>query len=167
MPCWEWSIKRGSESRAAAPKGWCPVGHRGEFPYVLRRQISGLKVGIWPNFSKSVSVDFFLCFSPKGEYMTIFLPLWRIFSPKKIIFPYYLLWILWRKIREFVSATKLTFHQFPYWQNSAPGVKNHSLTTLDNYLFRKAKLRAMRWQIYDILPFYMPSFHHKIVLFFG
>ena len=106
-------------------------------------------VGIWPNFSKLVSVDFFLCFSPKGEYMTIFSPLWRIFSPKKIIFNYHLLWILWRKIREFFSATKLMFYRFPYWQNSAPGVKNHSLTTLDNNLFRKAKLSAMRWRIYD------------------
>ena len=31
-----------SESRAAAPKGRCPVGHRGEFPDVLRRHIKGL-----------------------------------------------------------------------------------------------------------------------------
>ena len=34
-------VKKWSESRAAAPKGRCPVEHRGEFPYVLRRHISG------------------------------------------------------------------------------------------------------------------------------
>ena len=32
-----------SESRAAAPKGRCPVGHRGEFPDVLKGSISGLR----------------------------------------------------------------------------------------------------------------------------
>ena len=36
------SVKKWSESRAAAPKGRCPVGHRGEFPYVLREHILGL-----------------------------------------------------------------------------------------------------------------------------
>ena len=35
-------LKKYSESRAAAPKGRCPVGHRGEFPDVLRRHIKGL-----------------------------------------------------------------------------------------------------------------------------
>ena len=35
-------VKRWSESRAAAPKGRCPVEHRGEFPDVLRGCISGL-----------------------------------------------------------------------------------------------------------------------------
>ena len=35
-------LKKWSESRAAAPKGRCPVGHRGEFPDVLRRHIKGL-----------------------------------------------------------------------------------------------------------------------------
>ena len=34
-------LKKWSESRAAAPKGRCPVGHRGEFPYVLRGHIWG------------------------------------------------------------------------------------------------------------------------------
>ena len=29
-------VKRWSESRAAAPKGRCPVEHRGEFPYIQR-----------------------------------------------------------------------------------------------------------------------------------
>ena len=42
-PAWSDQLKRWSESRAAAPKGRCPVGHRGEFPYVLRRHISGFK----------------------------------------------------------------------------------------------------------------------------
>ena len=35
---------------AAAPKGWCPVGHRGEFPDVLRGNIAGLRGnwgGVW------------------------------------------------------------------------------------------------------------------------
>ena len=36
-------VKRWSESRAAAPKGRCPVEHRGEFPDVLRGHISGLR----------------------------------------------------------------------------------------------------------------------------
>ena len=36
-------VKKWSESRAAAPKGRCPVEHRGEFPYVLRGHISGLR----------------------------------------------------------------------------------------------------------------------------
>ena len=31
------------ESRAAAPKGQCPVEHRGEFPDVLRGRITGLR----------------------------------------------------------------------------------------------------------------------------
>ena len=42
-PAWSDLVKKWCESRAAAPKGQCPVGHRGEFPYVLRRHISGLK----------------------------------------------------------------------------------------------------------------------------
>ena len=33
-PAWSDQLKKWSESRAAAPKGRCPVGHRGEFPYV-------------------------------------------------------------------------------------------------------------------------------------
>ena len=36
-PAWSDQLKKWSESRAAAPKGRCPVGHRGEFPDVLRR----------------------------------------------------------------------------------------------------------------------------------
>ena len=36
-------VKKWSESRAAAPKGRCPVGHRGEFPDVLKGSISGLR----------------------------------------------------------------------------------------------------------------------------
>ena len=36
------SVMKWSESRAAAPKGRCPVEHRGEFPDVLRGHISGL-----------------------------------------------------------------------------------------------------------------------------
>ena len=35
-PAWSDQLKKWSESRAAAPKGRCPVEHRGEFPYVLR-----------------------------------------------------------------------------------------------------------------------------------
>ena len=35
-------LKKWSESRAAAPKGRCPVGHRGEFPYILRGHSWGL-----------------------------------------------------------------------------------------------------------------------------
>ena len=49
-PAWSDQLKRWSESRAAAPKDRCPVGHRGEFPYVLRRHISGLK-GNFPWYS--------------------------------------------------------------------------------------------------------------------
>ena len=30
-PAWSYYLKKWSESRAAAPKGRCPVGHRGEF----------------------------------------------------------------------------------------------------------------------------------------
>ena len=41
-PAWSDQVKKWSESRAAAPKGRCPVGHRGEFPDVLRRHIKGL-----------------------------------------------------------------------------------------------------------------------------
>ena len=38
-------VKKWSESRAAAPKGRCPVEHRGNFnfPDVLRGHISGLR----------------------------------------------------------------------------------------------------------------------------
>ena len=35
-------VKKWSESRAAAPKGRCPVEHRGEFPDILKGKISGL-----------------------------------------------------------------------------------------------------------------------------
>ena len=35
-PAWSDQVKKWKESRAAAPKGRCPVGHRGEFPDVLR-----------------------------------------------------------------------------------------------------------------------------------
>ena len=35
-PAWSDQVKKWKESRAAAPKGQCPVGHRGEFPDVLR-----------------------------------------------------------------------------------------------------------------------------------
>ena len=45
-PAWSDQLKRWSESKAAAPKGRCPVGHRDEFPYVLEKHISGL----WGNF---------------------------------------------------------------------------------------------------------------------
>ena len=45
-PAWSDQLKQWSGSRAAAPKGRCPVGHRGEFPYVLRGHIWGL----WGNF---------------------------------------------------------------------------------------------------------------------
>ena len=38
-PAWIDWLKKWSESRAAAPKGQCPVGHRGEIPYVLRGHI--------------------------------------------------------------------------------------------------------------------------------
>ena len=41
-PAWSDQLKKWSESRAAAPKGRCPVGHGGEFPDVLRRHIKGL-----------------------------------------------------------------------------------------------------------------------------
>ena len=37
------SVMKWSESRAAAPKGRCPVEHREEFPDVLRGHISGLR----------------------------------------------------------------------------------------------------------------------------
>ena len=41
-PAWSDQLKKWSESRAAAPKGRCPVGHRGGFPDVLRRRIQEL-----------------------------------------------------------------------------------------------------------------------------
>ena len=41
-PAWSDQMKKRGESRAATPKGRCPVGHRGEFPEVLRRHIKGL-----------------------------------------------------------------------------------------------------------------------------
>ena len=33
-PAWSDKLKKWSEGGAAAPRGRCPVGHRGEFPYV-------------------------------------------------------------------------------------------------------------------------------------
>ena len=33
-PAWSDQVKKWKESRAAAPKGRCPVGHRGEFLYI-------------------------------------------------------------------------------------------------------------------------------------
>ena len=42
-PAWNDQLKQWSESRAAAAKGRCPVGHRGEFPDVLEGSISGLR----------------------------------------------------------------------------------------------------------------------------
>ena len=42
-PAWSDKLKKWSESRAAAPKDRCPVGHRGEFPYVLIGQDFGLR----------------------------------------------------------------------------------------------------------------------------
>ena len=41
-PAWSDQVKKWSESRAVAPKGRCPVGHRGKFPYVPRGNKSGL-----------------------------------------------------------------------------------------------------------------------------
>ena len=38
-PAWSDQLMKWSESRAAASKGRCPVGHRGEFPDVLRGHI--------------------------------------------------------------------------------------------------------------------------------
>ena len=42
-PAWSDQVKWWSESRAAASKGRCLVGHRSEFPDVLRGNISGLR----------------------------------------------------------------------------------------------------------------------------
>ena len=44
-PAWSDQVKKWSESRAAAPKGRCPVGHRGEplCTSVLTRLIKGLE----------------------------------------------------------------------------------------------------------------------------
>ena len=44
-PAWSDQLNKWSESRAVAPKGKCPVGHRGEFPYpsILKGQILGLR----------------------------------------------------------------------------------------------------------------------------
>ena len=41
MPCLEWSAEEveWEQGSAAAPKGRCPVGHRGEFPDVLGKHI--------------------------------------------------------------------------------------------------------------------------------
>ena len=36
-------IEKFTRAKAAAPNSRCPVGHRGEFPDVLRGNISGLK----------------------------------------------------------------------------------------------------------------------------
>ena len=61
-PAWSDQQKKWNESRAAAPKSRCPVEHRGEFPYVLRRHIWGL----WDNspwYSMGVK-HFFFNFSP-------------------------------------------------------------------------------------------------------
>ena len=38
-PAWSDQLKKWDESRAATPKGQCPVGYRGEFPDVLRRPL--------------------------------------------------------------------------------------------------------------------------------
>ena len=38
-PAWSDELKKWSESRAAAPKSRCPVGHRGEFIHILRRHV--------------------------------------------------------------------------------------------------------------------------------
>ena len=43
-PAWSDQLKKWRKSRAAAPKGRCPVEHRGEFPYVLRGHIPGLRL---------------------------------------------------------------------------------------------------------------------------
>ena len=40
FPAWRDQLKKWNESRAAARKGGCPVGHRGKFQDVLRRLIS-------------------------------------------------------------------------------------------------------------------------------
>ena len=57
-PAWSDQLKRWSESRAAAPKGRCPAGHRGEFPDVLRGNISGLRRLIEVAEGRSEKVDF-------------------------------------------------------------------------------------------------------------
>ena len=45
-PAGSYKLKKWSESRAAASKGQCPVGHRDEFPYVLRGHIWDLSSNI-------------------------------------------------------------------------------------------------------------------------
>ena len=42
-PAWSDQVKKWIESRAGAPKGECPVGHRGEFSDILKGpQMTGL-----------------------------------------------------------------------------------------------------------------------------
>ena len=52
-PAWSDWLKKWSESRAVAPKGRCPVGHRGEFPYVLRGHTWGLNIN-FPWYSMGI-----------------------------------------------------------------------------------------------------------------
>ena len=43
-PAWSDQVMKWSESRAAAPKGRSPVGHRGEFTDVLWGYILGIRL---------------------------------------------------------------------------------------------------------------------------
>ena len=57
-PAWSDQLKKWRESRAAAPKDWCPVGHRGEFPDILRGLIWGLS-SIFPCYLMGILLFFF------------------------------------------------------------------------------------------------------------
>ena len=74
-PAWSDQLKKWSGSRAAAPKGRCPVGHRGEFPDVRPSFRPSLHPSILPPLGhqglKSVLLAVILAFStqpPKPKF---------------------------------------------------------------------------------------------------
>ena len=95
MPCLEWLLKRWSESRAAVPTGRCPIGHRGEFLYVLKEHIWGL----WSNFPWysmgvflfSISHQFAMLFNGNFTFFSFFInfPCYSMGSLHFIHFPCY------------------------------------------------------------------------------
>ena len=85
-PAWRILLEEWSESRAAAPKSWCPVAHRGEFPDVLRGHIWGLRSNFpWYSMGVLNFVNFLLiCHVIQWEFhiFLIFLQFSMLFNGK-------------------------------------------------------------------------------------
>ena len=89
-PVWNDELKKWSESRAAVPKGRCPVGHGGEFPYVLRGHSWGLRIN-FPWYSMGILhlfqfFDNLPCYSMEILHFSYFHQYSMLFNGKRAFF---------------------------------------------------------------------------------